>query len=162
MFSVFFPSPRRGLKGGQVAILMPLAQDGDRKKGCFEQLHRSKHPFFRISPLPAAGEGVRGWGRGQAGADFGKALRSRCFFLTHPTWKCIIYPPVRSRRPRRLIEKEAPGYLPGPWLFARPLAGSLRSHLPPKSHGRFAEEIPGKVDQHGFRPLQPEPDDRPD
>jgi len=42
------------------------------------------------------------------------------------------------------------------------LAGSLRSHPLPKSHGSHAEEILVKVDQHGVRPLQPEPDDCPD
>ena len=42
------------------------------------------------------------------------------------------------------------------------MAGSLHSNPLQKSHGKPAEEIPRKVDQHGFRPLQPEPDDRPD
>jgi len=42
------------------------------------------------------------------------------------------------------------------------MAGSLRSNPLPKSHGLFAEEIFLRVEQHGFRPLQPEPDDGPD
>jgi hypothetical protein len=32
----------------------------------------------------------------------------------------------------------------------------------PKSHGLSAEEIFVKVEQHGFRPLQSEPDEGPD
>ncbi len=47
-----------------------------------------------------------------------------------------------------LIEKEAQ-------------AGSLRSNPLPKSHGASAEEILVRVEQHGFGPLQPEPDDGP-
>ena len=35
------------------------------------------------------------------------------------------------------------------------MAGSLRSNPLPKSHGQSAEEILVKVEQHGFRPLQP-------